>query len=281
LGTFGHKLGKTPTLIIFEFTMETENKKTTKKKVTKKVVAKTDSAKSKLEELKAKAKALEEKVEEEKKVDIKEEVVGKKEEKEDGLVPIEDYLKASIHLGTRVVTPDMKKYVYRRRADGLAVFNTALLDDKIKEGAEYLAGYAPEDIVVICKRESGWKAVKKFAETLGIKVFTKKYPAGTLTNPNLDDFFEKDLVFICDPWLDKNALMDSNKIKIPVLSICDTNNYTRKISKVIPGNNKSSKSLGLMFYLLTKLYIENRKLDIEVPAVEEFVDNWENLVPPK
>jgi len=281
LGTFGHKLGKTPTLIIFEFTMETEKKKTTKKKVTKKVVAKTDSAKSKLEELKAKAKALEEKVEEEKKVDIKEEVVGKKEEKEDGLVPIEDYLKASIHLGTRVVTPDMKKYVYRRRADGLAVFNTALLDDKIKEGAEYLAGYAPEDIVVICKRESGWKAVKKFAETLGIKVFTKKYPAGTLTNPNLDDFFEKDLVFICDPWLDKNALMDSNKIKIPVLSICDTNNYTRKISKVIPGNNKSSKSLGLMFYLLTKLYIENRKLDIEVPAVEEFVDNWENLVPPK
>ena len=272
---------------MFEFTMATEKKETKKKATTKtvkkKVVKKTEtaSAKSKLEELKAKAKALEGKVEEEKKFDIKEEVVGKKEEKEDGLVPIEDYLKASIHLGTRVVTPDMKKYVYRRRADGLAVFNTALLDDKIKEGAEYLAGYAPEDLVVICKRESGWKAVKKFAETLGIKVFTKKYPAGTLTNPNLDDFFEKDLVFICDPWLDKNALKDSNKIKIPVLSICDTNNYTRGIEKIIPGNNKSSKSLGLMFYLLTKLYIENRKLNIEVPAVEEFVDNWENLVPPK
>lgn len=51
-------------------------------------------------------------------------------EKKDMLVPIEDYLKSSIYLGTRVVTPDMSKYVYRRRADGLAVFNTTLLDEK-------------------------------------------------------------------------------------------------------------------------------------------------------
>jgi small subunit ribosomal protein S2 len=257
----------------------TEKKKVTKKKAVKKT--ETASAKSKLEELKAKAKALEGKVEEEKKLDIKGEVSGKKEEKDDGLVPIEDYLKSSIHLGIRVITPDMRKYVYRRRADGLAVFDTAMLDNKIKEGAKFLAKYAPEDIVIICKREAGWKAVKKFANTFGIKTFTKKYPAGTLTNPNLEDFFEKELVFICDPWLDKNALRDSNKIKIPVMSLCDTNNYTRGIEQVIPGNNKSSKSLGIIFYLLTKLYIENRKLDIEAPALEEFVDDWENLIPPK
>ena len=259
----------------------TENKISSAKKKTVKKKTETASAKSKLEELKAKAKALEGKVEEEKKLDIKGEVSGKKEEKDDGLVPIEDYLKSSIHLGIRVITPDMRKYVYRRRADGLAVFDTAMLDNKIKEGAKFLAKYAPEDIVIICKREAGWKAVKKFANTFGIKTFTKKYPAGTLTNPNLEDFFEKELVFICDPWLDKNALRDSNKIKIPVMSLCDTNNYTRGIEQVIPGNNKSSKSLGIIFYLLTKLYIENRKLDIEAPALEEFVDDWENLIPPK
>ena len=268
---------------MFKFTMATEKKKATKKAVKKKVVKKTETAgaKSKLEELKAKAKALEGKVDEEKKLDIKGEVTGKSEEKDDGLVPIEDYLKSSIHLGIRVITPDMRKYVYRRRADGLAVFDTAMLDKKIREGAKYLAKFAPEDIVIICKRESGWKAVKKFANTLGIKCFTKKYPAGTLTNPNLEDFFEKELVFICDPWLDKNALNDSNKIKIPVMSLCDTNNYTRGIEQIIPGNNKSSKSLGIIFYLLTKLYIENRKLDIEIPSIEEFVDDWENLIPPK
>ena len=236
-----------------------------------------DDKKAKLAALMKKAKALEEGVEEVKDVDLKSKVKDEQEEKEDTLVPMEDYLKASIHLGTKVITPDMRDYVYRRRADGLAVFNTALLDDKVREGAEYLAKFAPEDVTIICKREAGWKAVKKFSEVTGIKAFTKKYPAGVLTNPQLDDFFETELVFICDPWLDKNALTDANKIKIPVLSICDTNNYTKGINQIIPGNNKSAKSLGMISYLLTKLYVEARKLDATVPPIEEFVEDWDNL----
>lgn len=258
-------------------TVEKTEKKETKSKKTGKKTETKAAAKTKVEELKERAAKLAEKLKEAEKVDIKGEVTGEKEEKKDTLVPMDDYLKSSIHLGTRVVTPHMKKYVYRRRADGLAVFNTSLLDDKIKEGAEYLSGFAPEEIVVICKREAGWEAVKKFAETLGIKVFTKKYPAGTLTNTNLADFFEVDLVFICDPWLDKNALKDANKIKTKVLSVCDTNNYTFGIDKVIPGNNKSSKSLGMIFYLLTMLYIKNRKLDIEPPKIQEFIEDWDSL----
>lgn len=265
---------------------EKEAKKVVKK-TAKKAVKKTDSdedkkddKKAKLEALKAKAKALEGKFKDSGNVDIKEQVTGEKEEGET-LVPIEDYLKASVHLGTRVITPHMKKYIYKRRADGLAVFNTNMLDNGIREGAEYLAGFAPEQIVLVCKREAGWDAVKKFANTFGIKVFTKKYPAGTLTNTNLDDFFERDLVFICDPWLDKNAHNDAKRIKMKVLGICDSNNYTFKINQIIPGNNKSGKSLGMIFYLLTKLYAEKRGIEIEEPKIEDFVDDWENLIPPK
>ena len=194
---------------------------------------------------------------------------------------MEDYLKSSMHLGTRVITPDMRKYVYRRRADGLAVFNTALLDDLIREGAEYLSKFDPKDVIVVCKREAGWKAVQKFAEITGIRAFTKKYPAGILTNTILEDFIETELVFICDPWLDKNALNDASRIKIPVLSICDTNNFTQNITKVIPGNNKSAKSLGMIFYLLTKIYTRNRGLNVEELKIQDFVDDWDNLMPPK
>lgn len=265
---------------------EIENLVEGKKKTGSKKVSEDskDDKKSKLEKLKEKAKALEGKVKESGKKgikDIKEEVTGEKEDKKDMLVPIEDYLKASIHLGTRVITPHMRSYVYRRRADGLAVFNTDLLDDKVKEAADYLSGFAPEDIVLVCKREAGWKAVNKFAETFGIRVFTKKYPAGILTNTNLKDFFEAELVFICDPWLDKNALTDANKIKIPVMAICDTNNYTFGIDKILPGNNKSAKSLGIIFYLLTKLYAKNRKIKIEDQKIEDYIDDWANLQPPK
>src|SRR3989344_9527565 len=128
--------------------------------------------KSKLAELMKKAKELESKVEEVKEVSLKEKVKEKieaeKGEKKETLVPMEDYLKSSIHLGTRVITPDMRKYVYRRRADGLAVFNTALLDELIKEGSEYLSKFSPQDIIIVCKREAGWKAVRRFSEITGI-----------------------------------------------------------------------------------------------------------------
>jgi len=240
-----------------------------------------EEKKAKLAKLLEKAKALEGKVEEVKDISLKKKVKEEEEEKKDTLVPMEDYLKSSIHLGTRVITPDMRKYVYRRRADGLAVFNTALLDDKMREGAAFLAKFAPKDVIIVCKRESGWKAVQKFSEVTGIKAFTKKYPAGILTNTNLDNFIEAELIFICDPWLDKNALQDANRIGIPVLSVCDTNNFTAGIDQIVPGNNKSAKSLGMIFYLLTKLYAESQKLNAPIPAIQEFVDDWDNLVPPK
>ncbi len=243
---------------------------------------KKSSKNSKLEELKKKAAKLAEGVEDiDSAVSLKKKVKPEEEEKKDTLVPMEDYLKSSIHLGTRVITPDMKKYVYRRRADGLAVFNTARLDDEIRAGAEYLASFAPEDIITVCKRESGWKAVELFAEVTGIRVFTKKYPSGILTNTNLKEFTEANLIFICDPWIDKNALDDANRIKIPVLSICDTNNYTQGIQKIIPGNNKSGKSLGMILYLMAKLYVEKRKIKADIPPISEWIDDWDNLQPPK
>ncbi|MSS74297.1 30S ribosomal protein S2 [Candidatus Pacearchaeota archaeon] len=259
-----------------ELTSDNADKKKSVKEI--KTDASVDDKKAKLA---ARLKALEGKFKEIEKIDIKEKVTGEKSEPTNTIVPIEDYLKASMHLGTRVITPHMRKYIYKRRADGLAVFNTTMIDETMKEAGKFLAQYSPEDIIIVCKREAGWRAVKLFSETLGIRAFMKKYPAGILTNTNLKEFFECKLVFICDPWLDKNALTDSNKIGVPVLGICDSNNYRFGINQIIAGNNKSAKSLGMVLYLLTKLYIENRKLKTDVPGIEQFIEDWVNLIPPK
>lgn len=249
-------------------------KKSSETKVEKSEIDSKEDKKAKLAKLLEKAKKLEGKVEDSKDVDLKKKVKNEEDEKET-MVPMEDYLKSSIHLGTRVITPDMRPYVYRRRADGLAVFNTSLLDDKIKEGAEYLAKFVPKDVILVCKREAGWKAVKKFSEITGMKCFTKKYPAGILTNTTLDNFMETELVFICDPWLDKNALEDANRIKAQVLSICDTNNYTQGITKIIPGNNKSAKSIGMILYLLARIYVEKHKINAPAFTIADFIEDWE------
>lgn len=197
------------------------------------------------------------------------------------LTPLEDYIKTASYLGTKVITPSMRKYVYRRRLDGLAILNTLLVDRKLSEGIEFINQFKPDEWTLVCKREAGWRAAKMFAELTGVRLFTKKYPAGILTNTELDNFIETKMILICDPWLDKNALADAKKVRIPVVGICDTNNHTADIDVVMIGNNKSNKSLGLFFWLMAKEYMKAHKIDKQIPSLEEFVGEELVLEEPK
>ena len=89
-----------------------------------------------------------------------------------------------------------------------------------------------------------------------------------MTNTNLPDFFENELTVIIDHWLDKNALNDTNKINKKVLMVCDTNNFSKGADKIIIGNNKSVKSIGLIFYLLTRGYCKSKKIECDIPDLE-------------
>ena len=226
------------------------------------------SLEEKKKELLKKVKKLKEKVSSEgvSSEELKEQVKIKK--REDMLIPLEEYVKSGIYLGTRVVTPDMRPFVYRRRADGLAIFNTDLIDVKLKEATKYLNQFDARDVVLVCKRQSGWKAAEMFSKLTGIRVFTKKYPAGILTNTKLDNFFENELTIVCDSWLDKNALSDTLNVKKKVLMICDTNNFAKGTDQFIIGNNKSGKSLGIIFYLLTREYCKAKGIEADIPDLD-------------
>jgi len=219
-----------------------------------------------LKELKEKAKKLAAGIEEVGTGNIKEEL----EKKRELLVLLDDYVKTGIHLGTKVITPDMKEFVYRRRADSIGVLNTTLIDEKIKKAIDFLSKYSPEDIVLVCKREAGWPAARLFSEVTGIKTFTKKYPAGMMTNTGLETFYEPEVIIVCDPWIDKNALGDAIKTNKKVIMLADTNNFIAKADLIIPCNNKGSKSLGLIFYLLARGYLEKRKIKTKVPSMYDF-----------
>ena len=204
-----------------------------------------------------------------------------KKENETILTPLEDYIKTASYLGTKVITPSMRKYVYRRRLDGLAILNTLLVDKKLKYAIDFIKRYKPDEWTLVCKREAGWRAAKMFSELTGVRLFTKKYPAGILTNPELPNFFETKMLMICDPWLDKNALADAVNIRIPVVGICDTNNHTTNIDVVIIGNNKSNKSLGLFFWLLAREYMKEHGIEKPLPSLEDFVGETLVLEEPK
>lgn len=176
------------------------------------------------------------------------------------LVPLEDYLKAGLHIGTKFRTKHMAKFIYKVRPDGLSVFNVEQINDRLRLAANLLSEYSPEEILIVCRRENGWKAVKKFSEITGIKSFIGRYPPGVLTNANLDDFVEAKVVLVADPWPDKNAVNDAAKLGIPVIALCDTNNDCRNMDLVVPCNNKGKKSLGIIFFVLAEEYMKGRKL---------------------
>ena len=212
----------------------------------------------------------------------KEKSEDKKETKANTLIPIEDYVKAGCYIGTKVITPDMRKFVYRRRADGIAIINTNVIDQKIGEAAKFIVKYKPNEWIIVCKREAGWRAVRLFAELTGVRTFTKKYPAGIITNTDLPDFFETEMIFVCDPWLDKNAMNDAANVKKKVFAICDTNNLARDAEFIIPANNKSNKSLGVIFYILAREYMKSHGIDKKLPSMEDFIgEKLEDLQPKK
>ena len=227
-----------------------------------------EELKKKIEE---KAKLLESKIEIKKErigvIDLNEDVERPREEL---LVPLEEYVKSGIHLGTKVITSQMRPYVFKRRTDGLSIFNTNIIDKKLRMAVSMISKYNPEDIVVSGKREASWNALKAFSKATGTKVFTKKYPSGILTNSNLVDFFEPKLMFVVDPWLDKNPISDALHANLPLMALCDTNNLLSNADLIVPCNNKSNKSLGLIFWILAREYNRIRGIKTEIPPLPEF-----------
>jgi small subunit ribosomal protein S2 len=176
------------------------------------------------------------------------------------LVPTDEYLKSGIHIGTKFKTKYMEKFIYKTRPDGLTVLNIQQIDERIRLTSDLLSRYAPEDIVIISRRENGWKALKMFGKITGVKIFAGRYTPGLMTNPSLRNFLEAKIVLVVDAWPDKNAVMDAYKIGIPVIALCDTNNNANYIDLVVPCNNKGKKSLGLFFLILAQRYMLSRHI---------------------
>ncbi len=197
--------------------------------------------------------------------------------KETFLIPTEQYLKSGIHIGTRFRTNYMAKFIYKTRPDGLSVLNLQQTDERLGLAASMLAAYEPEDILVVCRRENGWKPAKLFAKYTGARVYAGRYPPGLITNPGLEGFINVKIILVTDNWVDRNAVNDALKAGVPIIALCDTNNQSNNIDLVVPCNNKGKKSLGLIFWLLTNEYLRRRgKLNKE-ETIDMTVDDFTPL----
>lgn len=176
----------------------------------------------------------------------------------DLLIPEENYLTSGVHIGTQQKSADMKEFIFKIRNDGLYVLDVKRTDARLKTAAKFLSNYNPEKILIVSARQYGQKPAKVLARTLGTKVFAGRFVPGTMTNPNLPQFVEPEVLLVTDPAADEQALHEALSIGIPIVALCDANNATRNVDLVIPTNNKGRRALAMIYWLLSREILKGR-----------------------
>lgn len=166
--------------------------------------------------------------------------------------PQEQYLEAGVHIGTRVSSKWMKKFVYKFRKDKLVMLNVEMIDSRIKNMAKILSKYDMSKVAVVASRVYAVPAAKKFAEIFGAKPFLGRFIPGSFTNPSNENFFEPQVIFVCDPRVEKQALVEGTFSGALNVGLADTDNSIKNLDYFIPCNNKGKKSVPFVFYLLAK-----------------------------
>lgn len=191
------------------------------------------------------------------------------------LVPEDVYLTSGVHIGTQQKSADMKPFIYKVRTDGLYVLDIKKTDTRIREAAKFLARFPGDGVLVVAARQYGQKPAKLFAKALGAQVLAGRFVPGTLTNPNLPEYMEPQVILVTDPAADQQALREALNVNLPVVGLCDANNETRNVDLVIPTNNKGRRALATVYWLLTREVLKARGQVASDEGFTATIDDYE------
>ncbi len=187
-------------------------------------------------------------------IGIKEDKIVDKDEAQKQL-----YLSCGIHIGTKLLSGDARRFIYRQTNYGLYVIDLTQTSERLAIAAKYLSKYVEEgsDRVIVCSvRRYGKEPVKKFCKALGCRAVTTRFIPGSLTNPLIDDYIkDASVVVIVDPHADKVILREAKLARVPVVSLFDTDDTLSGIDLAIPANNRGKKALGLAFWMLARMIL--------------------------
>jgi small subunit ribosomal protein S2 len=178
------------------------------------------------------------------------------------------YLSCGIHIGTKLLSGDARRFIYRQTNYGLYVIDLTQTDERLMTAAKFLSKYVEEGsdkVIVSSVRRYGKEPVKQFCKVLGCRAITERFIPGSLTNPIIDDYIkDASVVVIVDPHADKVILREAKLARIPVVALFDTDDILNGIDLAIPANNRGKKALGLAFWLLARqILLELGKISSE------------------
>ncbi|MFA5573063.1 MAG: 30S ribosomal protein S2 [Crenarchaeota archaeon] len=174
------------------------------------------------------------------------------------LLPRDTLLSAGIHIGTRMKTLDMESFIYRVRPDGLFVLDVKKTDDRIRTTAKFLSRYEKSKVAIAATRLYAHEPVKMFCKLTGATPLIGRFIPGQLSNPQYQNRVDPEVIVVCDPRADAQAVKEASTVGIPIVALCSTDNEFAGVDLVIPTNNKGRRALAVIFWLLARQVLRER-----------------------
>ena len=183
--------------------------------------------------------------------------------------------RSGLRVGTNVKTKFMKAFITKTTDEGLYMLDGDKTFEKIMTSAKFINRVGAENIIVCSGRQYAGIPIEKFCEMTGAKHHLGRFMPGTLTNPSLPYYIEPKIVFISDPEVDEQALIEATNAGIPVIGLANTENITSKLDIIIPANNRGRRALATMYWLLVRQILiekgelkENESMKYEIEDFE-------------
>lgn len=157
------------------------------------------------------------------------------------------------HLGSQNLEFQMEQYVFKRKNNGVCLFNIKKMWDKIILAARAIAAVEnPADVCVISARQIGQRGVLKYARYTGATPIAGRFTPGSFTNQIQRAYREPRLIIVTDPVADHQPITEASYVNIPVIAFTTSDNPLRYIDIAIPCNNRGTASIGLMLWFLAR-----------------------------
>ena len=183
--------------------------------------------------------------------------------------------RSGLRVGTNVKTKFMKSFITKTTDEGLYMLDGDMTFEKIMTSAKFINRVGAENIIVCSGRQYAGIPIEQFCEMTGAKHHLGRFMPGTLTNPSLPYYIEPKIVFISDPEVDEQALIEATNAGIPVIGLSNTENITSKLDIIIPANNRGRRALATMYWLLVRqILIEKGELK-ENESMKKEIEDFE------